>query len=189
MKGLKQLGESLLGIAPTLANALIPGVGGVVAGSALKAVSAAMGAKPGEDPGTPERLAQALSGGLTPEQMAALKKADNDFAIQMRELDVDVVRIHAGDRASARRMQSRTKSLTAPALAAVVMVAFILSLVGVFVLAVDDQPLDATVATLVGAVVGYASAKADQVVSFWFGSSEGGAEATQHLADAANGRK
>lgn len=185
MTGLKDLGKSLLGIAPALATAL----GGPLAGTAVKALSGALGQDMGEGEGAAKRLSQALSGGLTPEQLAAVRKADNEFAVQMRELDIDLARVHADDRASARRMQSRTKSLTAPMLAAIVMAAFILSLVGVFVLAVDDQPLDATVATLVGAVVGYASAKADQVVSFWFGSSEGGNDATQHLADAANGRK
>ena len=184
MSGLKKLGESLLGIAPTLANALLPGVGGVVAGSAVKAVSAALGTK--EDP---QALATVLNQGLGPEALKALKEADSQFAIRMKELDVDVMRIHADDRASARRMQTKTKSLTAPSLAGVTMVAFILCIAGVFYLAVDDQPLDPTVATLVGAVVGYASAKADQVIAFFFGSSESGNDATAHLADAANGRK
>ena len=192
MSGLKKLGESLLGIAPTLANALLPGVGGVVAGSALKAVSAAMGAKPGEEPGTPERIAQALSGGLTPEQMAALKKADNDFALQMKELDVDVMRLHADDRASARRMQVKTRSWAAPILAFTIVAAFIGTVIGVFVLmAVDGEQASSEPAmlTMLGAVIGYVSAKADSIVAYYFGSSEGGDAATQHLADAArNGR-
>ena len=67
------------------------------------------------------------------------------------------------------------------------MAAFIGALAGVFYLATDSAPLDPTVATLVGAVVGYASAKADQVISFFFGSSEGGDSAQQHLAEVAKG--
>ena len=184
MNPLKSLGKSLLGIAPTLANALLPGVGGVVAGSALKALGGVLG---DEDP-DPAKLHDAMQRGLSPETMAALKKADQAFAVQMRELDVDLERIHSEDRDSARKMQMRTKSWSAPTLAWLTMAAFIASIAGVFYLAVDDQPLDATVATLVGAVVGYASAKADQVISFFFGSSESGDAATQHLADAARGK-
>ena len=192
MKGLKQLGESLLGIAPTLANALLPGVGGVIAGSAVKAVSAAMGAKPGEDPGTPERLAQALSGGLTPEQMAALKKADNDFALQMKELDVDVMRIHADDRASARRMQVKTESWLPPLLAVILTTGFLGSIGWTFYLFQtfeETSSVHPAMLTLLGGVIGSIGTIMTQVVAFYFGSSAGSDKATQHLADAANGRK
>ena len=190
MNPLKSLGSTLLGIAPALANAVLPGVGGVVAGCAIKAISGALGldADPADGKAV-QRLSDALSAGLGPEQLAALKQADQEFEIQLKELDVDVTRIHQADRDSARAMQVRTRSWTAPALAALTMVAFIAAIAGVFYLAVDDQPLDATVATLVGAVVGYASAKADQVISFFFGSSEGADTASAHLADVAKGGK
>lgn len=184
---LKSLGGALLGIAPALANAVLPGVGGVVAGSAVKAISDALGIEE-VDPRNAksvQQLSDALGGGLSPEQMAALKKADQEFEVRLKELDVDVTRIHQQDRDSARRMQVKTRSWIAPALAALTMAAFVASIVGVFHLATDDRPLDPTVATLVGAVVGYASAKADQVISFFFGSSEGGDAAAQHLADVA----
>ena len=188
MDTLKGLGKSLLGIAPAIAGVLVPGVGGPIAGTALKALSKAVGidAKDGEDLG--KKLTTALSGGLTPEQLAAVKKADNEFQVQMKELDIDLAKVHAGDRDSAREMQIKTRGWTGPALAGLVMLSFIAAVVGVFYLAVDDQPLDASVSTLVGAVVGYASAKADQLCSFYWGSSEGNDQAQQHLADAAKGR-
>lgn len=184
---LKSLGSTLLGIAPALANAVLPGVGGVIAGSAIRAISSALEieAPDPKDRQAVQRLSDVLSGGLSPEQMAALQRADQEFEVRLKELDVDVTRIHQKDRDSARRMQVLTRSWIMPALAALAMAAFIASIVGVFHLATDDQPLDPTVATLVGAIVGYASAKADQVISFFFGSSEGGDAAAQHLADVA----
>lgn len=188
MNPLKSLGHTLLGIAPALANAVLPGVGGVVAGTAVKAISGALGIEADPKDGKAvQRLSDALSTGLSPEQMAALQQADQEFEVRLKELDVDVTRIHQADRDSARAMQVRTRSRTAPALAALTMGAFIAAIAGVFYLAVDDRPLDATVATLVGAVVGYASAKADQVISFFFGSSEGDHAAAAHLADVAKG--
>ena len=185
----KEVGSALLGIAPAVANVLMPGVGGALVGTALKTVGAVVGVDDPDPKGLAKKLTTALQGGLTPEQMTALKQADNDFAVRMKELDVDLESLHQKDRDSARRMQSRTKSLTAPLLAFTVMASFIGALAGVFMLATGATDMNASVATLVGAVVGYASAKADQICSFYFGSSEGGDTAAQHLADVAKGGK
>ena len=132
-----------------------------------------------------KRLSTALQGGLTPEQMQKLKEADQSFELQMRELDIDLERVHHEDRDSARRMQVKTRSYTMPVLAFLVILAFIGSLAGVFWLAAGPETLDPTVATLVGAVVGYAAAAMNQLCSFFWGSSEGGDQAAQHLADVA----
>lgn len=188
---LKTLGKSLLGIAPALASALVPGVGGIVAGSALKAVSGALGQDLGEGEAGAKRLADALSGGLTPEQMAALKKADQEFAARMKELDVDLERVYQEDRASARRMQVKTRSWAAPALAFIIVGAFIATVGGVFALMLLDgaqASSEPAMLTMLGAVIGYVSAKADSIVSFYFGSSEGGNDAQKDLAEAVKGR-
>ena len=81
---------TLATVAPGLATAL----GGPLAGMATKAILGALGMADGA---TASDLAAAVQG-ATPEQMLALKQADQQFAIQMRELDVDVERVSAGDR-------------------------------------------------------------------------------------------
>jgi hypothetical protein len=78
--------KSILGgVAPTLATALsvVGGPAGMVAGAALRAVS---GAVLGHDQGTTDQVTQAIQAGLSPDAIAALQKADNDFKVQMAQI-------------------------------------------------------------------------------------------------------
>ena len=183
---LKALGKSLLGVAPTLATALLPGVGGVIAGSAVKAISAALGTK--EDP---VALAKVLDQGLGPEALKALRAADQEFEVRMKELDVDLSRIHQHDRASARRMQVQARSWVPGALSLMVVVAF-LGLVSYVCYAAFHPPagetqVDPTLMNLVFSVVSYAAGAATTVLTFWFGSSQSGEDSNAQLAEAAKG--
>jgi hypothetical protein len=78
--------KSILGgVAPTLATALsvVGGPAGMVAGAALRAVS---GAVLGHQDGTTDQVTQAIQAGLSPDAIAALQKADNDFKVQMAQI-------------------------------------------------------------------------------------------------------
>lgn len=170
MSTIAKLGKALLGVAPAAASVLIPGAGGAIASAAIGAIAKGLGCDP--DPDTVLARVEAA----TPDQLVALRQADHAFEIAMREADVDLARIHGQDRASARRMQARTRSWTAPVLACVVVLGFLASVGGVFWMfargtgaALDEHP---AMLTLLGGVIGYVSAKADQVVSYYFGSSE-----------------
>lgn len=95
--------KSLLStVAPGLATAF----GGPLAGMATKAVIGALGLKPDAQEA---EIALAMAN-ATPADLLALKKADQDFAVHMKELDIDLERIMAGDRDSARTMQAATRS-------------------------------------------------------------------------------
>lgn len=155
-------------VAPTLATAL----GGPFAGMAVKAISAAV---LGHEDGSQGDIAAALSG-ATPETMLKLKEAENAFALRMKELDVDVYKIDAGDRDSARNMQNVTKSLIVPILATITVGGFF-AVIG-FVLT-GKVPLDSTVT---GMVIGAVGSKTEQIYNFYFGSSAGSKEKTEHLA-------
>ena len=143
--------KKILGtVAPGLATAL----GGPLAGLAVQAIGSAFGI---ESP-TPDSVEAAVRN-ATPEQLLVLKKADQDFKVNMRKLDVDLERIAAQDRGSARQSYSTTKDRMVPTLAMVI--------VGVLFFKVTVD------AALAGALIGYLSAKAEQVVAFYFGSSAG----------------
>jgi hypothetical protein len=77
--------QVLGGVAPTLATALsvVGGPAGMVAGAALRAVS---GAVLGHQDGTTDQVTQAIQAGLSPDAVAALQKADNDFKVQMAQI-------------------------------------------------------------------------------------------------------
>lgn len=149
-------------VAPTIATAL----GGPLAGLAVKAIGGALGL--GE--GASEAEIEAKIAGATPADLLALKKADQDFAVKMRELDVDLERIAAGDRDSARKMQQETKSWAPPVLASVVVGGFIAASVAVLGGWVDGLK-DPLVAALVGSVIGNITAATMLVLNFYFGTS------------------
>jgi hypothetical protein len=113
---LKTFGPLIGSVAPTIATAL----GGPVAGMAVKAIS---GALFGHDSATEEEIQTALTN-PTADQLSALKKIDSDFKVQMKSLDIDLERIAAGDRASARDMQKETKDWIPRALAVTVTIGF-----------------------------------------------------------------
>ena len=106
--------EKLLNLVRTVAPSIASAVGGPLAGMATKAISEALLGKPD---GTDEELLQAVDR-ATPEQLLALKKAEQDFAVQMRELDIDLERIAIADRDSARTREVKTKDWTPKVLAA-----------------------------------------------------------------------
>ena len=113
---LKTFGPLIGSVAPTIATAL----GGPVAGMAVKALS---GALFGHEDGSQDDIMNALAN-PTGDQLAAIKKIDADFKIQMKSLDIDLERIAAGDRASARDMQKETKDWIPRALAVTVTIGF-----------------------------------------------------------------
>ena len=98
---LKTFGPLIGSVAPTLATAL----GGPLAGLATKALSDAL---LGHPDGNDNDIAAALST-ATPDQLAAVKKIDADFKVQMKTLDIDLQRIAVDDRKSARDMQTTTR--------------------------------------------------------------------------------
>jgi len=149
-------------VAPTIATAL----GGPLAGLATRAIIGALGLGDGA---SEAEIATAVQG-ATPEQLLALKKAGQDFAVKMRELDVDLERIAASDRDSARLMQRETKSYAPGILAAVVVAGFIASSVAVLSGWVEGLK-DPLTAALIGTVIGNITGATMLVLNFYFGTT------------------
>lgn len=157
-------------VAPTIATAL----GGPLAGMAIKAIGSALGLGDGAS----EKDVSTAMASATPEQLLALKKADQDFAVRMRELDIDLDRIAAADRDSARRREAEVKDVTPRVLAFLIVGAFIGAVASILF------GLGKVESALAGTLVGYLSAKAEQVVSYYFGSSSGSARKDVLIAQA-----
>lgn len=171
--------ESLLSLVRTVAPSLASAVGGPLAGMAVRTISDALLGKPD---GTEDELAQAAAK-ATPEQLLALKKAEQDFAIKMRELDIDLERLSNEDRNSARNREIQTRDWMPRILAFVVVGGFMLTVFLVLLGHVDGMK-DPLMATTVGTLIGFVSAKCEQVVAYYFGSSAGSKakdEAMSHM--------
>ncbi len=165
--------EQLLNLVRTVAPSIASAVGGPLAGMATKAISEALLGKPD---GSEEELLQAAAK-ATPEQLLALKKAENDFALQMRELDIDLERIASEDRDSARNREIKTKDWTPKILAAGITVGYFGVL---FYMLTHGLPTTGgSEAMLV--MLGTLGTAFGGVMAYYFGSSAGSKEKTEAL--------
>jgi hypothetical protein len=161
-------------VAPSLATA----VGGPIGGMAVKFITDAMGI-PSDS--SKDDIAKAINN-ATPDQLVALKKAENDFTVRMKELDIDLERIASGDRDSARRRESQVRDWM-PRILAFVIVAGFMGTVFMVLLGYVEGMKDPLMATTVGTLIGFVSAKAEQVIAYYFGSSNSSQQKTALLAE------
>lgn len=159
-------------VAPWIGTAL----GGPLGGMAVEAAANALGLSDK----TTDAVKQAL-GGATPEQMLALKKADQDFSLQMQSLGfkqvADLETIAAGDRKSAREMQMTNKSAVPAWLTWFIMGSFLGTLITLFVLEVPHSNRDIVV-YMVGQLSGFTAG----AVAFWLGTTRQSEDKTRMLA-------
>lgn len=157
------MGVSLKGIlnsvAPVIASAL-PGPLGGIARSVLKDV---LGNPDASDAEIEKALATA-----NPEVLLKLRQADADFSAKMKQLDIDLEKLAAEDRASARAMQIATRSWTPMILAAVVVIGW-LAAFGFLVF----RPLPSANADAIMLALGTLNAALTLVLGYYFGSSAG----------------
>lgn len=149
-------------IAPTLATAF----GGPLAGLAVEALGSALGiATP-----THDSVTEALKGPLTTEQVVAIKMAEKDLEVRLKELDIKLEDIAANDRVSARTLFAQGYKLIGGI--------SILTIAGFFgsvywVLHGGLFGLSEPEILLVGTVIGYMANNTQQVYSYFFGTSSG----------------
>ena len=152
MKGLL---KNIVGaVAPTLGTVL----GGPMGGMAANMIADVLGC-----PNTPKAIEKAVAE-ATPEQMLELKKAENAFEIQMKELDVDVFKLETEDKQDARGKFS--KDWTARIMGITVVGGFM-----GYIFLVTLQPPEQNSEALINLVLGYLGGLASAVISFYFGAS------------------
>jgi len=130
----------------------------------------------------PQSISDAITAAIAnPDQLATLKKIDDDFAIQMRQLGFqaveDLTKIDADDRASAREMQVQTKSKTPTFLA---WAAVLTLLACIYMLGFRTLP--ATGHDVLMMLLGTVAATYKDVYGYFFGSSAGSDAKTALLA-------
>jgi len=161
--------KSLLGsIAPTLATA----VGGPMAGMAVKAIA---GSLLGDENASQSDIEAALVN-ASPSDLLKLKEADNAFKLDMERLGVDLEKIAADDRASARQREIQTKDAAPKVLATVVVLGFFSVLYTVAFADIPDKAMPA-----VNILLGSLTALLIQVGNYYFGSSAGSKAKTELL--------
>jgi hypothetical protein len=183
-------------IAPTVATGLLGPLGGVVT-----SVVGDFLFPPETDKTklTPQSVMNKIATMTDPEDVAKLRQAE--LAVQKFEADNNFrfAQLQAESQQSARTMRIgslASGNRTADSLAWLSMISF-LTVAGLVLLLValalsgvlnfkDHPEVWAAVSGLIGSVLGYFSANANQVVSFYFGSSAGSAAKTDQLAQHAS---
>jgi hypothetical protein len=166
---LKAVGPLLGQVAPTIATAL----GGPLAGLAVKTLSTVL---LGKDDGSEADIAKALQG-ASPDQLAAIKKIDADFKTRMAELEIDLERIVAGDRDSARKREVALGDHTPKILAAAITIGFFGILFWMFVYGVPKNGNEALLLMLGALQTAFTG-----VIAYYFGSSAGSKAKTDAMA-------
>lgn len=156
-------------VAPTLATAL----GGPLAGLATRAIA---GAVLGDEDASEAELTQALQG-ATPDQLLALKKADQEFAVRMKELDIEVDRLANDDRNSARQRQIATKDYM-PAVIALAALAGFFGILATMAFIPLPEGAEQPFAVMLGAL----GTLVTQIGAYYFGSSAGSARKNDMIA-------
>jgi len=152
MKGLL---KTIVGaVAPTLGTAL----GGPMGGIATKMIADVLGV-----PNNPKAIEKGLAD-ATPEQMLELKKSEQAFDLQMKELEVDVFALETADVQDARGKFS--KDWTARIMGLVIVGGFM-----GYIFLVTLQPPEQNSEALINLVLGYLGGLASAVISFYFGAS------------------
>jgi hypothetical protein len=150
--------KKLKAILGTLAPTLGAAIGGPIGGQAGEILSKILGV-----PNNPKSIEDAMSS-ITAEQMIELKKAEKDFELQMKELEVDIYKLETKDIQDARKKFSR--DWTPRILGTVTLTGFF-----GYIFLVTIQPPDSTSDTIVSLVLGYLGGLASAVISFYFGAS------------------
>ena len=152
---MKNLLKNVVGaVAPTLGTAL----GGPMGGMAANMIAEVLGV-----PNNPKAIEKGIAE-ATPEQMLELKKAEQSFEVQMKELDVDVYKLEIADTQDARSKFSR--DWTARIMGVATVGGFL-----AYIFLVTIQPPEQNSEALINLVLGYLGGLASAVISFYFGAS------------------
>lgn len=175
-------------VTPWIATAasLAPIPGAPLIAMAAKALSTGLSTDVKPDPSAIETaITTAMA---NPDQLATLKKIDDDFAVQMKQLGIqeleDLAKIAADDTANARAREIALKDRVPALLALFVTLGFFGVLTFMLLKSVPDSQHDALMLML--GVLGTAWTS---VVAYYFGSSAGSAAKTALMAQNGNGGK
>lgn len=163
--------EWLKTLAPMLGTAL----GGPLGGAAASFLADKLGI----ESKTIEAVTEVLnSGKMSPEQISAIKLAEIDFSKFLLTNKIDMEKVHAGDRNSARTMQAATRS----PMPAVLTLLITLGFFGVLAwMLYDERVMDSPPLLIMLGSLGTAWTGA---CAFWFGTTSNSGKKDEMLANA-----
>ena len=162
--------QTLATVAPAIATAL----GGPLAGVAVSMAGKALGLGDGATESDVE--AAVLSG--NPDVLVRLREVNTQFERDMKALDIDLERIHAGDRLSARDLAKTKGTFVQTALTVLFCSVFAVLMGQIFT---GQEVVHSSMRDIANFLLGTLTGILMQQMNFWFGSSSGSKEKTQKL--------
>jgi len=157
---LKNMLKNVVGaVAPTIGQAL----GGPLGGAAMNVVANALGCEPNA------RSVERAVREATPEQLLALKNAELEFEVKMKELEVDVFALETADKQDARTHFAR--DWTAKIIGLTMVLFFCAYIAMITVMPPEQNSME-----LINLVLGYMGGLVSAVISFYFGASNSNKE-------------
>jgi len=158
-------------IAPVIAT----GFGGPIAGTATKFLAERF---LGDPDATEAELSKAILG-ATPEQLAQLKIIDNDFAVKMAELKIDVYALEVKDRDSARGLAK--VNMRPQIILSMIFIGGYFALV--FMLFSGEVKITEDIRDMSNILLGVLTASIPAIMQFWFGSSSGSKDKSAYMGN------
>lgn len=166
------MNDLLKTVAPMIGTALLGPLGG--------AAAAFLADKLGIESKTVEAVTEVLnSGKMTPDQVASIKLAEIEFQKFLKQNAIDLEKIHAEDRNSARQMLATVRSKIPATLSIMVTLGYFGILIGMMT---DNVAVKDSQALLL--MLGSLSTAWGMVMSFWFGTTQSSAQKTEMIAKA-----
>jgi hypothetical protein len=170
---MSQFSDKALQVLKTVAPTLALAVGGPFGPIAAAALNAALGTNDA-------KAAEAALVNATPDQLLALKKADQDFQVQMKQLGIAEEKLAYDDIANARGREIVVKDKTPMILAFVITLGFFGTLLFMLFKGTPTSGGEALLVLLGSLATAWAG-----VVTYFFGSSAGSATKDKTISDIA----
>ena len=165
------MNDLLKSLAPLLGTAIAGPLGGIAASF--------LADKLGIETKTVEAVTEALSAGkMTPEQVSSIKAAEIEFQKFLKINAIDLEKVHAGDRDSARNMLTVTRSKMPSILTAMLGVGFFGVLGAMFTWPEVKESAPLMI------MLGVLGAEFSASCKFWFGTTSGSQNKNEMLAKA-----
>lgn len=162
-----------------LLKTLAPMIGTALGGPLGGAAAAFIADKLGLETKTVEAVTEVLnSGKMTPDQIAQIKLAEIDFQKFLKQNAIDLEKVHAEDRGSARAMLAAVRSKVPAWLSFIVTLGYFGILGGMMTNTLEIKDSQALLLML-----GSLSTAWGMVMAFWFGTTAGSAQKNELLAN------
>jgi len=162
-----------------LLKTLAPMIGTALGGPLGGAAAAFIADKLGLETKTVEAVSEVLnSGKMTPDQIAQIKLAEIEFQKFLKQNAIDLEKVHAEDRGSARAMLAAVRSKVPAWLSFIVTLGYFGILGGMMTNTLEIKDSQALLLML-----GSLSTAWGMVMAFWFGTTAGSAQKNELLAN------